>query len=365
MRAISATANVTATATVRRRAARAAPLAVVHLALAGAAVGACGNFEDVSTVLDLRVLGIKAEPPEIYVDRSMLASQTDPFVSTFTALVVDPRGAGRPVSYSAIACPREIDTVTAATGRNGVVCEHNVPGMTPTSLDIISPDTPAETTDPGPEHQISFELSVPPPLLELAFMLDPFGAQGFQLPIVVQLELGAGTESVVATKRVIFSQQLDDRPAQAPNQNPVPGSIRVYPARDAQRLPIDPMVIDDGNPIELPPGGQLWFEPMDTPREGYSTRLLTRDNPPQVITQDVEKETLRFAFFATAGTFAPPETTTVKSLLRDEQAEPHLESQYTAPAARPDNPMVTVWIVTHDERGGASWVRRQLTIGAP
>jgi len=361
MRAMSATA--VARATGGQRASR-APLAAV--ALAGAVAGACGNFENVSTVLDLRVLGIMAEPPEIYVDRSTLATQTDPFVSTFTALVVDPRGAGRPVSYSAIACPREIDTVTAATGRNGVVCQHNVPGMTPSSLEIISPDTPAETGDPGPEHQIAFEFKVPPPLLDLAFMLDPFGAQGFQLPIVVQLELGAGTESIVATKRMIFSQQLDPpRPPQAPNQNPVPGSIRVYPARDAQRLPIDPMVIDDAHPIELPARGQLWFEPMDTPREAYSTRTLTRENPPQVITQDVEQETLRFAFFASAGAFAPPETTTVKSLLRDEQGEPHLESQYTAPAVRPDDPLVTIWIVTHDERGGTSWIRRQLTIGPP
>jgi hypothetical protein len=269
------------------------------------------------------------------------------------------------VSYGVLACPREIDTVTAATGRNGVVCAHNVPGMTPSSLEVIPPDMPAETSDPGPEHPISFQFPVPPPLLDLAFTLDPFGAQGFQLPVVVQLELAAGGESIVATKRVIFSQQLNDRPTQTPNQNPVPGSIRVYPARDAQRMPIDPMIIDDQHPVGLTPGAQLWFEPMDTPREGYSTRVLTRDNPPQVVTQDVAQETLRFAFFASAGTFSPPETSTVKSLLRNEQAEPHLESQYTAPRVVPEGGVVTIWIVSHDERGGTSWVKRQLAIGAP
>jgi hypothetical protein len=346
----------------RRRPSRWAGPAIAALANV---CGACANFDDVTTVSDLRILGIMAQPPEIYVDRATLAAQTDPFVSTLTALVVDPQGAGRPVSYSVLACPREIDTVTAATGRNGVVCARNVPGMTPSSLEVIPPDMPAETSDPGPEHPISFEFRVPPPLLDLAFTLDPFGAQGFQLPIVVQLELAAGSESIVATKRVVFSQQLDDRPPQTPNQNPVPGSIRVYPARDAQRMPIDAMVIDDQHPVGLAPGAQLWFEPMDTPREGYSTRVLTRDNPPQVVTQDVAQETLRFAFFASAGSFAPPETSTVKSLLRNEQGEPHLESQYTAPGVVPAGGVVTIWIVTHDERGGASWVTRQLPIGAP
>lgn len=356
--------SATLPATSGRRRAREPWAGLAVAALAGLSA-TCASFDNVTTISDLRILGIMAEPPEIYVDRSMLASQTDPFVSTFTALVVDPRGAGRPVSYSVLACPREIDTVTAATGRNGVVCAHNVPGMTPSSLEIISPDTPAETSDPGPEHPITFPFSVPPPLLGQAFMLDPFGAQGFQLPIVVQLELAAGGESIVATKRVIFSQQLDDRPPQMPNQNPVPGSIRVYPARDAQRLPIDPTVIDDLHPVGLNRGGLLWFEPMDTPREAYSTRVLTRDNPPQVVTADVAQETLRFAFFASAGSFSPPETSTVKSLLRDEQGEPHVESQYAAPSVIPDSGVVTIWIVTHDERGGASWVERQLSIYDP
>src|SRR5207342_586857 len=95
----------------------------------------CSSFQDVTTVIDLRLLGIKADPPEIYVDP--MALPTTPFTSTITALVVDPQGNGRAVSYSALACPREIDSVTAATGKNGVVCQHNVPGQTPSSLEII------------------------------------------------------------------------------------------------------------------------------------------------------------------------------------------------------------------------------------
>src|SRR5581483_8105938 len=197
-------------------------------ALAGGA--GCSNFEDETTVIDLRVLGLAAQPPEIYVDQSTLDSRTDPFTSDITALVVDPKGAGRPVSYSVLACPREIDAVTAATGRNGVVCQPNVSGMPPNSLEVTS----GETTDPGPVHEIPFTFQVPPELLKLAFSVDlPAGSQGFQLPIVLQMQLGAGTESVTATKRVIFSQPIPDHEDQPANANPVITQVMTYTDRDA------------------------------------------------------------------------------------------------------------------------------------
>jgi hypothetical protein len=237
--------------------------------------------------------------------------------------------------------------------------------MTPTSLEVIPPDMPLGTPDgEGPEHRITFDFDVPPPLLGAAFMLDPYGSQGFQLPIVVQMELAAGDESIVATKRMIFSQQLLDRPPQTPNQNPTPDKVTVYPVRDAQANPVAPMDLAEDDAITIPPGGQLWFEPVGAVAEAYSTRTLTRDVPPQVMTMDVDAETLRFAFFATAGSFAPPETNTVRSLLR-EQDRVHLESQYSAPSVAPADPNVTIWIVAHDERGGTSFTRRHVIVGSP
>jgi hypothetical protein len=255
--------------------------------------------------------------------------------------------------------------VTAATGRNGVVCAHNVPGMNPTSYEVIPPDMPAATPEgDGPEHAVAFPLDVPPPLLAQAFGLDPYGDQGFQLPVVVQLELAAGTESIVATKRMIFSQQPKDGPVQAPNQNPKPTGITVYPVRDANADPIDPMDFPEDTMMGLPLGAQLWFEPVGAVAEAYSTPTLTRDIPPQVVSTYVEAETLRFAFFASAGNFTPAETSTVKSVLRD-QERVHLESQYTAPGVMPPGGIVTIWIVAHDERGGTSFTRRQITVGPP
>jgi len=201
------------------------------------------------------------------------------------------------------------------------------------------------------------------PLLGAAFGQDPYGAQGFQLPIVVQMELAAGGESIVATKRVIFSQKIPDRDP-TPNQNPVPSSVTVYPVRDAQANPVAPTDLAEDETVGVPLGGQLWFETNDTPAEAYSTRTLTRDVPPQVVTTDVEAETLRFAFFATAGSFSPPETTTIRSVLLN-QDRVHLESQYNAPGVAPADANVTIWIVAHDERGGTSFTRRHVMVGAP
>jgi hypothetical protein len=339
--------------------------AVAFATLAALTAG-CSSFQDESTIVDLRILGIKADPPEIYVDPSTLANQTDPFKSTFTALVVDPKGNGRAISYDVLACPRDIDTVTAATGHNGVICQPNVPGQTPTSLEVIPPATPAMTSDPGPEHDISFDFSVSPALLAQAFTVDPnAAASGFQLPVVVQMELAAGTENLVTTKRLIFSQQLPDRPPQSPNQNPEVTTVTVYPARDANLDPISPVPLDSSAPLAVPLGGTIWFEPGGAIAEAYSTRTLTHDNPPQVVTTDVPAETLRYAFFTTAGTFTPFETSTATPAIFTKPDRPHIESHYTAPTSMPDNPLLTVWIVVRDERGGASWTTRQIQLVQP
>jgi hypothetical protein len=328
-------------------------------------VAGCSSFQDVTSVVDLRILGIKADPAEIYVDPSTLDSRTDPFVSDMTALVIDPKGGGRPVQYSVLACPRAIDTVTAATGRNGVICEHNVPGATPTSLELVPPDAPLSTSDPGPEHDIPLHFSVPPSLLQLAFTVDPVAAsEGFQLPVTVQFELAAGTESIVATKRMIFSQAVPGHPEQAANMNPVVSTVNVYPSRDAQARPIGSTVLAENDTGTVPLGGHLWFQPDGGGAESYFTRILTRDSPPQVtVNTDGIVETLRFAYFTDAGVLAPPTTSTEPSpLFTTPDGVIHLESQYTAPTVMPANPLVNVWIVVRDERGGASWTKRQIQL---
>ena len=97
------------------------------LVLALAAVGCTPDFEDESTVKDLRILGVSADPPEVLFSGGPISQQAQlcpraevlmaltqeiamnlPSASlpvvTLRPLVVDPRGAGRPVHYRAVAC---------------------------------------------------------------------------------------------------------------------------------------------------------------------------------------------------------------------------------------------------------------------
>jgi hypothetical protein len=331
----------------------------------------CSSFQDESTIIDLRVLAIMAEPPEIYpdpaaVERLLMGNNPLPtdddksLASTVTALVLDPAGQGRAVSYAALACPREIDTVTAATGQNGIVCAHD----DATTIDLLDPPGPQDSAAAGIEHDIIIPFAISLNQLAGAFRLDPQGAAGFQLPIAVQLELAAGSESVVSTKRVIFAEQLPDRPLSV-NHNPLVTTVTYYPTRDAMANPIAPTKLAEKESVTIPLGGEMWFEPGGAIAEPYSTREATHDVPPQIITKDVPAETLRYAFLTTAGTFSPVETSSVALPIFTNLDHVHIESQYTAPSAMPADANITIWIVVRDERGGASWTTRHIVLAPP
>ena len=82
----------------------------------------------------------------------------------------------------------------------------------------------------------------------------------------------------------------------------------------------------------------------------------------------VARETLRYRFFATAGSFAPPFTSSEPPPGFVATGPIHLESEYRPPNASQiatdayGHAIVTIWIVVRDDRGGESWVTRQLLI---
>jgi len=87
---------------------------VVALLLTVAAMSAgCTNFEDPTTVIDLRMLAAVVAPSEIILDAD-LSDPSMPVVDpannppvTVTPLIVDPRGNGRKVTYTISACPND------------------------------------------------------------------------------------------------------------------------------------------------------------------------------------------------------------------------------------------------------------------
>ncbi|HVR60788.1 MAG TPA: hypothetical protein VMU50_02765 [Polyangia bacterium] len=334
-----------------------------------AAPGAgCGDFQDVSTVVDLRVLDIRADPPELLVDPMNLGG---PYTTRLTALIGDPAGGNRAVSVEALACPRSIDAVTAATGKNGIVCKPFDPqsGDADASVAVTAPPpapAPTATRTAFGDAELALPFTFPTDLLVRAYQLDPYASVGFQLPIAFQLTVTAGAESEVAIKRVIFSVPPDGHADQTPNANPGIPALVAYATRDSAANAVDPQPVDLDQPLPVAPGGSLWLEPQgaDTEAERYFTRELTHDPMPQVVVTAMT-ETLRYYFYATAGTFTPPSTNTVIQVLRSQPDRVHLEAQYQAPVVMPADPHVTFWIVVRDERGGSSWIKGRFLLAAP
>ena len=344
------------------------PLSRALPLLVAAAAAGCGNFQDVSTVVDLRVLDISADPPEFLVDPMNLGG---PFTTRLTALIGDPAGGDRAVSVEALACPRTIDAVTAATGQNGIVCQPFDPQSTATDASVAvtepPPAPPATATRTGlGDAELVLPFSFPSDLLVRAYQLDPYASIGFQLPIAFQLTVTAGAESEVAIKRVIFSVPPDGHGDQTPNANPEIPALVTYATRDSAANAVDPQPVDLAQPLPAALGASLWLEPQGADREAetYFTRELTHEAMPQVVVSEM-RETLRYYFYATAGTFTPPSTNTIVSVVRQMPDRAHLESQYQAPLVMPADPQITFWIVVRDERGGSSWIKGRLVLAAP
>jgi hypothetical protein len=335
--------------------------------------GGCSSFQDESSVVDLRVLALAADKPELFVDPS-----TEVEVITVRALVVDPLGAGRPVSYSAVACATLVDAVTAATGRNATLCP-------PGSLfrrEIIPEATPA-TVAGDTQHEIQIPIVVLGseviPLFSPVSETDPRRfAVLYDLPVTLQLDVWAGDERITTIKRVLFKQQLrlaDPAAVHTPNANPVVPGVRVFEERDDAGNLLGEVLPDPDGVFPIPLGAQRFFRPDPAVAESYLARV---QNPPTGETveeaapvagtsiQLFPEETLRYTFYAAVKSAAGPpldpgrflrhNTSNKPPPIRVQQGEVHLESAYQAPSVMPSSPLVTVWIIARDERTGASWI---------
>jgi hypothetical protein len=354
-----------------------APAALAALLLAGAPLAACDELDDPSTVVDLRLLAVAAEPPEVVLDPADPAGEL-PAIQV-TPLVADPAGGGRPLTIAVRACandpraPSAPGAGTEASGnypaggaRSSVGSARCPAGDSPTSFAVL------------PEAPLGTPIVFRPTRAQLAAALEadvfpghlgrPHGGFDLGLPITLDLTVQAGADSAGAVKRVVF-WAAPVRPDQRPNRNPVITDVHAFPDRDPVSL--DPR----GEVAPLPPqqrrvvpvGSKLWLEPRGAEAEPYVTAVIDRQTD-QARPQDVPAETLRFSFYATAGKFEPRETLSERGFGVVGSGRVPLEARYEPPPAG-DLPAggldVEVWIVVRDERGGASWVTRQLRVEAP
>jgi hypothetical protein len=356
------------------------------LALVVALGGCTPDFDDPTTVKDLRLLAIAADTPEVIVDlprlsldgisrpedlAALLAELSARLPPTFPPitlqpLVVDPAGGGRPVHVRAVTCANSPTGPDQARGPGLVMGGGRIRDTI--DRDPCPPDSPLlaeEEATPAAEATdgivpVAVSLVVAREQLALALAGDPLGAV-YGLPITVQITASAGDEphreEVVARKRVVFVQRLFME--QTPNQNPVITGLTLRLSDDDPGVRFD---LQDplADPPSIPLGARVTLEPDRGVQEIYPT--MVTDRRTGALSLEFATEALRYAFFASAGTFSPATTSTEPSPVRNPPRRP-LATRYQAPLTLPaDSDLVYIWVVNRDERAGASFVRVALRL---
>lgn len=363
-------------------------LARAIVALAALVTAAsCASFDDPSKIKDLRIIATRADPSEIILrldlsqpDAPMLDESSNLPVS-LTPLVVDPTGDVQQGTYTVTACPNDPFGAgpPAGAGMNAALMAGGARTSVGSELcdDAKGPKW-LMTPDPVP---IGTATTIQPTADQLvaAFMADVFVDQynnvhgGFDLgmPLTLQIDVDTGAAQAKAVKRILYwAQQIDAQ--QAPNMIPISAGLTTYPDRDP--VSADPVgdvsTIDPAAPFPVAAGSKPWIEPAAAQAESYETTVLS-DVTHAVMPYRVDHEIIRYAFYATAGTFAPFRTASEPPpgfMLKGDHV--HLESQYSAPPTidgLPVDPatgagLVTIWVVLRDDRGGESWLERRLAI---
>jgi hypothetical protein len=312
------------------------------------------SFENPSSVIDLRLLAVRADPPEVLIDVDALVAthmlpEALPDI-TLTPLVVDPRGAGRAVSYRVEACVNDPNVaIMGGEQRAGRVGDSvsDSPCAAGSTLVAMGTALPVDGVVP---FSVTFRPTLA--LLMQAGMVDPLGVQ-LGLPLLLTFTVSAGSETVVAVKRVIFSPRLS--PAHEPNANPVVTGFTFRWSRDGVRMPLDAAA-----PPQVPARAELRFGFQPAVAEAYPARNFSLSER-RFYTEQVTSETLRYNFYATRGRFAPGGVNNDPSPLRN---NPTMENEtvYVAPdvVTRVDD--VDIFVVVRDERAGASFTRTRLQL---
>jgi hypothetical protein len=299
------------------------------------------GFESPDRVVDLRILAIRAEPPEVLIpeDFENIDLSTLPAVQ-ICSLVADP-GQSRGLSYDFSAC--------APSGN--LRCENRIPSA---NLGSGSVEDPEESQNPV---EICERILPSPALLEVlqrSVTLDTlqgFGAIDVQVQSKIWPEGNNLDQAIFASKSMRFGIAI---PAErTPNRNPSLQAIRV--ARDSTGprgrdfdLPIGRCT--DIEPILVSPSERLMLLPMEAAdtREEYVVPTLDGD---------VERysENIRYQFYATAGGFSPFTTGGTRDIVGN---EPTLHSYWRAPSFEDlmgETLNVSLWVIQRDERGGQAW----------
>jgi hypothetical protein len=293
-------------------------------------LGCADTLDGVGNVHDLRILGMRAEPPEQLLG--------DPRPVTVTALIANPPG-GFLVGAKWTTCATQDSTTSR--------CLESSPGYA--ELDAGMGAT-VMTGPAGAEPSVTFLPDFA--LLEQIRQADPYRGLG-GIRQVIQVELRAGDERIVGFKRMVFS--FPSQPPVALNTNPPIGPIEFNDAGWAPDASVTFTVTPPRTPgqmgmIGAPARNQLAILEDPSLAEDYVVRTFEGETR-------VLRETFRYNFFASNGTFSPTQAGGANLLSSD--AGP-IQAQWSrVDTEDAGSGPTTVWIVVRDGRGGESWVSRQ------
>jgi hypothetical protein len=332
--------------------------------LVAVALACTPQFDHATTIKDMRLLAVVAEPPEILVDL-VLPPEAPPSTAlemlipeplpsfVLEPLVVDPRAEGRLYEYRVLACGNQPLTLDRGRDRGpGNVQDTIAQAPCPAEALVVAEGTVVGTADGRVPLSATFTPTVP--FLLEALRADPLGAV-MGLPITVAFTIRAEEEQVVAIKRVIFSPRLS--PEHLPNSNPRIDAVFYRNERSEVPVPWD-----EADLPQVPLGGKLRVSASRAEAEPYEARGYSRTER-QITVYQVAKETLRYSFYATQGTFSPANVSSEPLPIFNDPVT-DLESTYQAPRTLEpgERREVDVFVVVRDERGGASFVRTRLRL---
>ncbi|MDP2271085.1 MAG: hypothetical protein Q8N23_34920 [Archangium sp.] len=323
---------------------------------------ACVTAQDNPTnVHDLRVLGMRMEPPEVLMrgcnvelllgvvggggsldgGTFMLPPQAVAALGSslitpinFSALIADPAGAGRSLDYRLLTCASRGDRdcnnegdfleLAAGTTTGGELKLNNV-----SPVFYLGPDAGIRTLDDGSATPLFFEV----------INQDTFkGLGGIRIPVVLELSAADTGEKIYAQKLMIYTCNL-------------------FPEMKQNVTPVLPGLTFDGDPWlegevkKVKGNAAIPFEAMNFTdlEEDYVVPSL--ELKPVAL-----KESWKISWMTTSGTMS---TYNTGGTGFDGETERHFSSWRPNPADDAEKD-VEFYFVVRDGRGGNSWTKRSV-----
>lgn len=323
------------------------------LIAAAVAWAGCGTFQDPDVVVDFRVLAMSASVPEQVVDIDVSnpappANLIDQLVPSEVCALMSDQNFDRRLRYTMTLCPLDSD-LRCGGGPQSAIGQ----GLW---------DDPDTSSDPngGPAK---FCATVPVDGNLVGVLLDALDSDQFHGVggVYYGVSLRVGGEDADPDLDLYAAKNLRVQPRIPPdlqaNHNPYLASVEVRLSADAVAVPLSlSRCIDQAAPIEVKPGQQVRFTPIepDGVRETYVVPTL--DGMERQFT-----ESLTYQWLASAGGFSAGST----GGPRDPFGNPApLFTDWTAPKAKdlggPTD--VSFWFIQRDERLGLAWYEACLRV---